>query len=92
MEKCSYNTSYKTKLIKIQRLINIRIAKAYRTLSNEALRVITGLSSINIKIEETAKYYEYIEGYENLIDREMKAKYWTHISDVYRNYRRTRIQ
>jgi len=63
------NTSYKTKLIRIQRLINIRIAKAYRTVSKEALCVITGLTTINIKIEETAKYYECIKGYGNLIDR-----------------------
>jgi len=34
---------YKAKLKRIQRLINIRIAKAYRTVSNAALCVITGL-------------------------------------------------
>ena len=71
-------TSYKAKLIRIQRLINIRIAKAYRTVSNEALCVIMGLTPINIKIEETAQFYECIKGYGNLIDREMEAKYWTH--------------
>ena len=43
------NTCYKAKLI--------RIAKAYRTVSKEALCVITGLVPINIKIEEAAKYY-----------------------------------
>jgi hypothetical protein len=52
------NIFYKAKLISIKRLINIGIAKAYRTLSSEALCVITGLIPINIKIEETAKYYE----------------------------------
>ena len=72
------NTSYKSKLIRIQRLINIKIAKAYRTVSNEALCVITGLTPINIKIQDTVKFYECIKGYENLIDREMEAKYWTH--------------
>jgi len=72
------NTSYKATLLRIQRIINIKIAKAYRTVSNEALCVITGLTPINIKIEETAKYYECIKGYEKLIDREMGAKYWTH--------------
>ena len=41
---------YKTKLVRIQILINIRIAKAYRTVSNEALCIITGLIPINIKI------------------------------------------
>jgi hypothetical protein len=50
------NTCYKAKLIRIQRLINIRIAKAYHKVSNETLCVITGLIPINIKIEETAKY------------------------------------
>jgi hypothetical protein len=44
------NKCYKTKLIRIQRLINIRIAKAYRTVSNETLCVIKGLILINIKI------------------------------------------
>jgi len=72
------DTSYKAKLIRIQRLINITIAKAYRTVSNEALCVITGLTPVNIKIEETAKYYECIRGYGNLVDREIEAKYWTH--------------
>lgn len=33
---------YKAKLIRIQILINIRIAKAYRMFSNEELCVITG--------------------------------------------------
>jgi len=46
--------------------------------SNEALCVITGLTPINIKIEETAHYYASIKGYENLIDRKMEAKNWTH--------------
>jgi uncharacterized CHY-type Zn-finger protein len=46
--------------------------------SNEALCVITGISPINIKIEETAKYYECIKGNGNLIDHEMKVKHWTH--------------
>jgi len=63
---------YKSKIIRIQRLINIRIAKAYRTVSNEALCVITGLIHINIKIEETAKYYEYIKEMETCLIRKWK--------------------
>jgi len=42
---------YKAKLNRIQRLINLRIAKAYRTVSNEALCVINGITHIHIKIE-----------------------------------------
>jgi hypothetical protein len=45
---------YKAKLIRIQRL-NTRITKAYRTVSNEALCIITGLIPINIKIDKTGK-------------------------------------
>jgi hypothetical protein len=46
--------------------------------SNEALCVITGLIPINIKIEEIAKYYEYIKGNGNLFDQKMEVKHWTH--------------
>jgi len=66
---------YKTKLIIIQRLINIRIARAYRTVSNEALCVMTGLIPINLKIEEAARYYERAKRQENLMDREMEMKH-----------------
>ena len=72
------NTCYKAKLIRIQRLINIRKAKAYRTVSNEALCVMTGLIPINIKTEESAKYYEIIKGHGHQFDREMEVKHWTH--------------
>ena len=58
---------YKAKLIRIQRLINIRIAKAYRMVSNEAMCVITGFILTNIKIEETGKYYEITKRKQNII-------------------------
>jgi len=69
---------YKAKLVRIQRLINIRKAKAYRTVSNDALCTITGLMSINIKIEETSKYYEITKGEGSLYDKEMEVKNWIH--------------
>jgi hypothetical protein len=40
--------------------------------------VITGLIPIDIKIEETAKYYECIKGQGTLLNREMEVKHWTH--------------
>jgi len=49
---------YKAKLIRIQRVINIRTAKAYRTVSNEELCVIAGIKPIHIKMkkqEDTTK-------------------------------------
>jgi len=39
---------YKAKLIRIQRLINSYLAKAYRTVSKEALCIINGIKQINI--------------------------------------------
>ena len=49
------SASNKSKLVRIQRLLNIKIAKAYRTVSIERLCIITGLRPINIKIEEAAE-------------------------------------
>ena len=48
--------SNKLKLTRVQRLINIKIAKAYRTVSNEALCSLTGLTPITIKIQEESQY------------------------------------
>jgi hypothetical protein len=50
--------SYKIKRIRVQRLINLRIAKSFRTVSNEALCIINGLNPIDIKLEETAQLYQ----------------------------------
>ena len=50
--------SYKLKLTRVQRLINIKIAKAYRMVSNKALCMITGLTPIDIKIEEAALLFQ----------------------------------
>jgi len=44
-------TSYRKKLTRVQRLINIKVAKVYRTVSNDALCIITGLTPIHIKIK-----------------------------------------
>jgi hypothetical protein len=42
---------------RLQRLINMKIAKAFRTTSNGALCTLTGLTPIVIKVEEAAKLY-----------------------------------
>jgi len=55
-------TSHRKKLTRVQRLINIQIAKAYRTVSNDALCIITGLTPIHIKIKETAELYKIVRG------------------------------
>ena len=65
----------------MQRLINIKIAKAYRTVSNDALCIITGLTPIHIKTKETAELYKIVRGnrHKNLqIDHDKLHKQWLH--------------
>ena len=71
---------YKAKIVRIQRLINIKIAKAYRTVSNEALCVITGLMPINLKIEEATKLHEMTKAEGTMYDRAMDIRNWVHPS------------
>jgi hypothetical protein len=52
----------------VQRLMNIKTAKAYRTTSNEVLCILTGTTPIEIKVEETAKL--------NRIARDKKIINW----------------
>ena len=44
-----------TKLKRVQRLINIKITRAYRTTSHEALCVLTGITPILIETEKPGK-------------------------------------
>ena len=46
---------------RVQRLINLRTARAYRTTSGEALCILTGMKPIIIQIEETVKQYRFKE-------------------------------
>jgi ribonuclease HI len=64
---------------RVQRLINIKIAKAYRTPSNEALCTLTGLTPIIIKAEEEAKIYSIMkDSHQNEIDTDEKTNHWLH--------------
>jgi hypothetical protein len=47
----------KTIYNRVPRLINIKIDKAFRTTSSEALCTLTGLTAVVIKAEEAAKLY-----------------------------------
>jgi len=74
-------TSHRKKLTRVQRLINIKVAKAYSTVSNEALCIITGLTPIHIKIKETAELYKIVRGNRHknlLIDHDKPPKKWLH--------------
>jgi hypothetical protein len=53
-------TSHRKKLTRLQKLINIKIANAYRIVSNDALCIITGLTHIHVKIKETSELYKIL--------------------------------
>jgi hypothetical protein len=77
-KKAIDKVSYKLKLIRVQRLINIKMAKAYRTVSNETLCILTGLTPIAIKIEEAIQFYKITRDStkeEALVDCDMGVKY-----------------
>ena len=72
-------------LIRVQRLINIKIAKAYRTVSNEARSALTGLTPITIKIQEVSQSYHIISGRGKEITKvetRMGTKYWPHPTET----------
>jgi len=70
---------------RLQRIINIRIAKAYRTTSNEALCTLTGLTPIAIKAEEEEKIFNIMRGsIQNEIDKDEKSKDWLHPAEFIR--------
>jgi len=63
---------YKAKINRIQRHINLRIARAYLTVSNEALCVINGITPIHIKVDEIGRVYEITQGIGTQYDRDME--------------------
>jgi len=68
----------KAMLLRVQRLINIKMAKAYRTVSHEVLCVVTGMMPIDIKIEEAARLYHLTKGTANSnkqFDKDMEVRY-----------------
>jgi len=73
--------NYKAKLLRVQRIINIKMAKAYRTVSHEALCVLTGTMPIDLKIERTVKIYQITKGNDTgktQFDKDMEVRYLQH--------------
>jgi len=61
------------------------MGKAYRTVSHEALCVVTGMMPIDIKIEEVARPYQLTKGMANnntLFDKDMEVRYWKHPAEA----------
>jgi hypothetical protein len=75
----------RVKYIRVQRLMNIKIAKAFHTTSSEGLCILAGTTPIIIRMEETVKQYFLTKGKGALaqsIDLEVKYKNWPHPADV----------
>jgi hypothetical protein len=65
------------KMHSTQRLINIKIAKAFRTLSYEASCVLAGVYPIRLAIEENIGTYKAThDNIEN--DAPLEVRYWPH--------------
>ena len=72
------------KYIRIQRMINILIAKAFRTTSNEALCILSGITPIIIKMEEVVRLYNTRKIRGSLtqeLDYVVEHKNWPHPAD-----------
>jgi hypothetical protein len=77
-------TSHRNKLIRTQRLINIKVSTAYRTVSNVALCIISGLTPIYIKIKEAVELHNTLRGIRNTnlqIDHDNSPHHWLHPTD-----------
>ena len=75
----------RVKYLRIQRLMNIKIAKAFPTTSSEAPCILAGTTQIIIRMEETVKQYFLRKGKGALaqsIDIEVERKNWPYPADV----------
>jgi hypothetical protein len=63
-------------LHRVQRMINIKIAKAYRTISFETSCVMAGVPPIGLVIEEKASRYKIKHNPE--CDLPLRVKEWQH--------------
>ena len=70
LNRSCYNGNINT----IQGHINLRIARAYRTVSNEALCVINGITPIHIKIDEIGRVCEITQGIGTQYDKDMELE------------------
>ena len=74
------------KLKRVQRLINIKIAKAFRTTSHEALCILTGMTPIIFELSSISKFYNITKGRirdpetNTSLDKPVNYKDWPHPS------------
>jgi ribonuclease HI len=73
------------KYIRVQRLMNIKIAKEFHIISSEILCILAGMTPIINRTEEAAKQYSLRKGKGALtqsIDLELELKNWPHPAEA----------
>ena len=70
------------RITRVQRLMNIRISKAFRTTSNEALCVLTGLAPITIELQEIVKKYDLARNGDMNMETSLELNKWPHPADI----------
>ena len=76
----------RVKYIRAQRLMNIKISKAFRTTSSEAFCILAWMTPTIIRTEKAVKQYILRKGKGALtksIDLEIERKNWQHPADVH---------
>jgi len=77
-------TCNRRKYIRVQRMLNLRIAKAFLTTSNEALCIVADMTAILLKTAEVIRIYNLKKDRGNkthAIAREVELKNWQHPAD-----------
>jgi hypothetical protein len=74
-----------TNIHKYISIYNIKMTKAYRTVSHEALCVLTGTMPIDLKIEQTARIYQLTKENDKgktQFDKDMEVRDWQHPAEA----------
>jgi hypothetical protein len=71
-----------TKYKRTRRLINIKIAKTYRTISYDASCVIAGVRPIQITIEQNVQTYMATKINNKEYDAPLEVRYWRHPAEL----------
>ena len=69
------------KHVRVQRLTNLKMARAYRTASTEALCILTGMTPIVLKLEEVFKQYTFRDKQQQQhknLDHDVEHRLWPH--------------
>jgi hypothetical protein len=78
--KYKHNTQ---KYIRVQQIINLKMARTYRTTSSEVLCILTGMFPITLKLEETVTQYTFRDMQQQQamnLDQDVEYRHWPHLT------------